>query len=134
MTIAAGFRYENGILLATDTQHTFYSMMKLSRPKLIQLDFLDRKARVGIAIAGDVSFATMATESLESVLQTADLSHESIKTNIGDVVLGLYQKHIQPFNKTEYSFDLLCAVWTKEEGLMLLQTNATSITEISLAG
>jgi len=50
------------------------------------------------------------------------------------VVLGLYQKHIQPFNKTEYSFDLLCAVWTKEEGLMLLQTNATSITEISLAG
>jgi len=127
MTIAAGFRYQNGILLTTDTQHTYSGMMKLSRPKLIQLVF-GEEAKIGIAIAGDVSFATMAAEDIELALPSHGFSHETIRNCIREVMLDIYQKHIQPFNKTEYMFDLLCAIWTKVEGLQLLQTTGTSVT------
>jgi 20S proteasome alpha/beta subunit len=128
MTIAAAFKYQNGILLTTDTQHTYPGMMKLSRPKLIQLDFPEHDAKIAIAIAGDVSFATMAAEDIERALPAKGFSQESVQNCIREVVLDTFQKHILPFNKTEYSFDLLCAVWTKAEGLQLFQTNQTSIT------
>jgi 20S proteasome alpha/beta subunit len=130
MTIAAGFRYQNGVLLTTDTQHTYLGMMKLSRPKLVRLDFLQQGARIGIAIAGDVSFATMAAEDIAAAIPKTDFSPEAIKSVIRDVVLGTYERHIHPFNKTEYNFDLLCALWTTAGGVELYQTNETSVTAI----
>jgi 20S proteasome alpha/beta subunit len=131
VTIAAGFRYRTGILLLADTQHTYRQWMKLSKSKIVELKFPEQKAKIGVAIAGSVDFAIMATEKLEKKLKSDDISHEVIADSVEEVLLDIYGKHIHPFNLgNECGFDLLLAIWTEAEGLTFLNTSGTAITEI----
>lgn len=135
VTIAAGFRYRNGILLLADTQHTYRQWMKLSKSKIVELKFPGQKAKIGVAIAGSVDFAIMATEKLEKKLKSIDITHEVIGDKIEEVLLDIYDRHIHPFNLgNECGFDLLVAMWTDAEGLALLNTSGTAITEIKEYG
>jgi 20S proteasome alpha/beta subunit len=131
VTIAAGFRYRNGILLLADTQHTYRQWMKLSKSKIVELKFPEQKAKIGIAIAGSVDFAIMATEKLEKKLKSDDINHEVIADSVEEVLLDIYSKHIHPFNLgNECGFDLLLAIWTEAEGLAFLNTSGTAITSV----
>jgi hypothetical protein len=121
--------YDGGILLATDTQHSYLKMLKLSRPKLVRLSFLN--AKVGIATAGDVDFALMAAEKIRESLSETNPTHSGIKSAVEEVLLEVYQRHVYPSGMFyENAFDRLLAAWTQAEGLKLFQTSTSSITQI----
>ncbi len=45
MTIAAGFRFSDGLLLCADTQITHTSYMKLNDSKIVAIDFASNEDR-----------------------------------------------------------------------------------------
>jgi 20S proteasome alpha/beta subunit len=132
MTITAGFKFKDGVLLCADTEQT-QGDLKFSGSKLIFED-LRPASSIAFAISGDVSYATMAAQEIIAELRQSKVStHSAIESIIKARILGIYADHLYPHPRAAYSdapaFDLLIAVWA-EGFVRLLSARATAVTEI----
>lgn len=77
MTIAAGFKCDDGILLTADTLITVPGYYKLAQSKIKRLH--TNSCRAFFAIAGDVEFTARGLEIIEGHLNQAEASLEAVK-------------------------------------------------------
>src|SRR5690242_15446901 len=57
VTIAAGFRFADGVLLCADTQITYEGIAKVSGTKILPFEFKRSGVKVVFTFSGDVSYA-----------------------------------------------------------------------------
>jgi hypothetical protein len=133
VTIAAGFKFKNGVALCADTEFSYGALLKVPGSKLISLEF-PGQAALGFALCGSVDHASMAVEDIQTAVARTDFTYPQIKGAIRTVLCDTFPTHVfsHPFYGREGSpaFDLLIGVWTKADGLSLLQTVETAVHEV----
>jgi len=124
MTIGVGFKCDDGVVLAADTQHS--GALKLRGEKVFEIAGTPG-ITVCIAGAGRVSLIRKAVELIGK-----DISKGGASTDIPGVVervlATVHQKHIYPYQGIEEnrpSLQLLVGVWTKDAPFYLLDTDQT---------
>jgi 20S proteasome alpha/beta subunit len=132
MTIAAGFKFKDGILLCADTEQT-QGDLKSTESKLICAD-LQPSFSVVFAIAGSVRYATMAVQEIIADLKKSSADHETaefvIKARISKIYNELLYPHPRAGCNDSPFFDLLIGIQT-EETTRLLACSESSVSEIS---
>src|SRR6202043_1246316 len=96
MTIAIGMRFDDGVLLATDTEVT-QGDIKMSRSKIVERSFGSADAKCIFAIAGAVRYAAMAVDEIASKIDAYGISsYQEIREIIKSELLEMYRTHIWP--------------------------------------
>jgi hypothetical protein len=118
MTIAAGFRCYDGVVLCTDSEHTS-GQSKFYQKKIFQIEA--ENAKVYLAGAGDDLYIKSAAERIESAIRGKLLNLEQIKVASQKVVSSLYKKHFarsrQVKDPNAPSMCLLLAVKVNQSGI-----------------
>jgi 20S proteasome alpha/beta subunit len=133
MTIAAGFKFKDGILMCADTEQT-QGELKFTESKLICAEQQPSFSAV-FAIAGNVRYATMAVQEMIADLKATDVvTHEIAEQVIKHRLSKIYTELLYPHPKANYPdspfFDLLIAVQA-EGASRLLACSESSVSEIS---
>lgn len=132
MTIAAGFCYDNGILLCADSQYT--GSAKINQTKIFPIEY--EGGRAVFALAGNEAYAKQAIQESEHAVRRKGRRWQNpsgVKKIIGDVVRSVYLDHIDlrpPSEQYDSQIFLLVAVWGSVEGLHLYATRKTAIFEV----
>src|SRR5690242_6632496 len=108
MTIAAGFRCRDGIVLGTDTQYTLGGLLRADGPKLFNIAERSDLSMV-IAGAGSVPFMRMAVEEIKTALTTIPLGTAAlpnVKKVIEDVLMNVFSIHVFPVPGEKPEFEL----------------------------
>jgi hypothetical protein len=127
MTIGIGFKCDDGILLAADTQYT-KGAYKGHGPKIFPLfnglGLGQERSDLSVVIAGSgrVAFMTRAIEKLEPALGSlTDPTFGDIQHVLEEELLDFYETYIYPKpdssreREERYGFELLIGVWAKAE-------------------
>jgi 20S proteasome alpha/beta subunit len=131
MTIAAAFKFKDGILLCADTEQT-QGELKYAESKLIYAN-LQPSFSVVFAIAGSVRYATMAVQEIIADLKQSDADHETAEVVIKARISKIYNELLYPHPRVGYSdspfFDLLIGIQA-EGTTRLLACSESSVSEI----
>jgi 20S proteasome alpha/beta subunit len=138
VTIGIGFKCNDGLVLATDTQYT-RGDIKGHGPKLFPLFGPTWRPDLSVLVAGAgrVGFMKSAIEKLEVALgQLADPTLADVKTVTEEVLVDFFEDHIYPMlpSPVHGQFELILAVWTKADGYSLLTTDETTVTTLTASG
>jgi hypothetical protein len=118
MTIAAGFRCYDGVVLCTDSEH-YVGQSKFYGKKIFQAEA--RNASVYIAGAGHDDYIKSAAESMETEITGKIVSLDQIKAAFQEIVLDLYRTHFAPSRQANDpnspSMSLLLAVKVNTYGM-----------------
>ena len=124
MTITAGFRVQDGILLCADTMYT--SGMKSYATKITKLEV--QAGKVAFALAGTEDCCLMLIQACQKALAKVASSNLSME-QIEDVIRKTLRRL---FNENELQDDdaqFLIAAWTAQEGIQLLSTRNGVVVE-----
>ena len=130
MTIAAGFKVQDGILLCADTQYT--GAMKVQQQKIFPITIAGEP--YAFAIAGNEVYGKMAIQECQEAI--ADLPVENrteraVRRSLAHVVKTFNEEYIDTRPETEREgarFDLLVAAWVpRGGGLNLFSTKGVGL-------
>lgn len=127
MTIAAGFRCGDALVLCADTEVTVGTDLKLRRTKVLTYEADDCK--ILFVGAGNADFIRMVSQKICNAVGPSP-THYEIQCLVEKTLLNVFRNHIRWYPTPEDqkpNFELLVSVWTKDEGLELLKTSATAI-------
>jgi 20S proteasome alpha/beta subunit len=93
MTIAAGFRFDGGVLLCADSEETRGDAVKVSVPKIEVFD--KRYSKLVVTGAGDSDLLDRAFEELDRRIPARN-SEVAIVQTIENLVRELYAKYVYP--------------------------------------
>jgi hypothetical protein len=118
MTIAAGFRCYDGVVLCTDSEHTV-GQSKFYQKKIFQAEACN--ALVYLAGAGHDDYIKSTAEGIEAAIKDKVVSLDQIKVAAQAVVSGLYRDHFAPSRQVNDpnapSMSLLLAVKVNDYGI-----------------
>ncbi len=129
MTIAAGFRVQEGILLCADTQYTGTQI--INETKLFPLDC--GEVRVVMALAGSEAYGKMVIqECLEAIRQSSmTRTLRAMRLAIRETLKPLYEEYVDTrptaAERDGAQFCTLTALWSKAEGLDLIASQDTAV-------
>lgn len=134
MTIAAGFRFDTGILLCADTHHTSQSRTEETKIYVIG----HHMAKVALAITGRVMYAKRAvehiTQNIKSIPQD-QLSKGRLQNAIEDGLQSIFNNHVYTHpdwgKEASPEFSFVIAMYSPIDGAVLLQTEETLSAEIA---
>jgi 20S proteasome alpha/beta subunit len=121
MTIAAGFRVLDGVLICADTEHSAGGMLT-HESKVIPADFSHGK--VIFALSGEnVELAKAAVQKCVEALRASHpneiRNHHDIAALVERIIHREYRKHVcpKPSPSDASVYQLLMAAWTPHDGL-----------------
>ncbi len=135
MTVAAGFRFDEGLMLCTDTKHTYSGAMKLQSPKIFKTEYASG-LKTAFCIVGSVRYCKMIVQKCESALATLapeETSKIEVKTVVETILLTAFQEHLYKhpdFSKGPLSVSFLIGVWSPVDGIGFYSTEDTAINEL----
>ncbi len=133
MTIIAGFRFNEGILVCADTKNsggpTNIYQTKLHKKKY------PSTANSVFAIAGRTKFARVAIEQCENALaRLPNPTLQEMESTITDELIAFHQKHIYKHPDRNIgggpNFSLLVGLWSPIDGVELYSTEETSLDKV----
>jgi hypothetical protein len=128
VTIDIGFKCDDGLLLATDTQYS-KGDFKSDGPKIFPTVMPADRADLAVVIAGagTVPLMKRAQEFLRTaLLGLASPSSNSVRALVEETLLAFYKKFVYPRND-EADFDLIFAVWTESDGFEIFTSNQNAL-------
>lgn len=132
MTIAAGFRFNGGLLLCADTEQTV-GEFKLPGSKIISIDLMP-SATLSFAISGSVPYATMCVEEIIDELRITKLNFSSIEDVIKRKIADIYTRLLYSHPRANYAdspfFDLIIGVYAQEEVKLMASAEAAVVTDL----
>jgi 20S proteasome alpha/beta subunit len=137
VTTGVGFKCEDGLVLATDTQYT--GAWKLRGEKLFEIKHSDT-LRVCMAGAGRVSLIRKAVEIVGKTLPNACDKLSDAQEVLENALTRIFDKYVNPSlspDEKRASLELLVGVWSSKEGFALLQTEekvATWVNDYGVVG
>lgn len=138
MTIAAGFRFADGLLLCADTQITSPSYMKLNDPKIVAIDFVSNGgSKAAFALTGTMAYCRMAVEHCRRKLAERapnQMSSLEMMVAIEEALEGFCQDHLYKhpaFERGEIQVQMLVGMWSHlDNTLTLLATVENAVTVV----
>jgi len=131
VTIAAGFKFKDGILLCADREIT-EGISKFSEVKVFG-EQVGSNVSLAFTLAGAMDYAEMAIQEIIAVVKSSHLTtHAAIWGTIRDKVHDIYSESIgilPEMQRAESQFNLLVAVWA-EGSHKLYVTENTAIKEV----
>ena len=134
MTIAAAFKFDQGIVVCADTEQTL-ATLKISRSKVIphEINTGNAKASLLFCISGDVAHATMAVQEIIAAIDRQGLTFPSIRSVVKEHLLGIHVQYVFPHPATRDgtgpSFQIIVAGSTADKPTWLLSTSDAAVTE-----
>jgi len=137
VTIAAGFKFKDGILVCADTQYT--SSVKFHQSKIssatVASDKFDYLEMV-FAMSGTDGHMQMAVEVCEDAISRCDVADSGFiyeaRDQCASALATLYEKHFFPHKLYGYeggpSASLIIGIYVTGEGSDLLWTHETAVT------
>ena len=124
VTITAGFRVDDGILLCADTMYT--GGMKFYETKIFKTEI--KGGTVAFVLAGSQDYGLMAIQNCQKALLKSGpklRSMDDIQDLISSTLMLLFKQHteMQPEDQVE----LIIGAWTKSDGLRLLSTRKAAV-------
>lgn len=135
VTIAAGFSFSEGVILCTDTKHTYSGAMKLQSPKIFKKEY-SSGVKTAFCIVGTVRYCKMIVQKCEGAIATLEqdkCSKVEVKTVIETILLNTFQEHIYKhpdFATRTLSAGFLIGIWSPIDGLGFYSTEDTAINEL----
>lgn len=129
MSIAAGIRYKDGVLLCADTEQSAWSHT-LHESKIKRIDLPD--ARIVISYAGHAAFSLSAIEKCERVLRHTE--PDALKEELEGTLEEEYRRHV--LGHPDHAIDgtlpykMLIAFWRSGEKAQLFKTTQTAMHEV----
>lgn len=137
VTIAAGFKFDHGIMLCADSQFNYSGVIKASGKKIFIKYFKKPLVSVGFAIAGSVPHAQKAIRKICEQIRTIDsprVTSETIVAAIEDALEPFYRDHIRTHPNYQKAgspeFDLIIATWTEADKEKLFATYEDCCNEV----
>lgn len=139
LTIAAGFRFAEGLLLCADTQITYQSFMKLSDSKIVPIEFSSNGGSKAVfALTGSVPYCHMAIEHCRRELASQApnrMSSSEMMICIEEALEGFCQDHLYKhpaFERGEISMHMLVGTWSHVDNMLtLLATRENAVTKVT---
>ena len=138
MTIAAGFNFQDGLLISTDTQHGGGSRLQAS--KIFTKDDYSNGLKTVFAYAGSMYSARMGVQHCESALEQlpAGADEIALREVIEAQLANLYTQTIAACpDPTDSGFDLIAGLWSPAGGLHAYRCHDPQVMEFpgyALAG
>lgn len=127
MTIAAGFRFAEGLLLCADTQITSPGYMKLNDSKIVAIDFASNGgSKAAFALTGSLAYCHMAVEHCRRELASNapdKMSSSEMMISIEDALEGFCEDHLfkhPAFERGEISVQMLIGTWSHVDKILTL--------------
>lgn len=139
MTIAAGLKFDNGVLLCADSQLSYGGISKTPGHKLMSADLAPLQVQLGFAFAGDVPKAKTAMRNIiNGCMEVAQdcgdgLTGELLFDAIEEAQRKTYQtvfKHPKYLRGDGPDYWLLICGWLKKEGVALFVTDEDAVTPV----
>ena len=127
MTVAAGFRCRDAIILCADSRLTIPDTFRFDE-NLKMAGYKDETIAATLAGAGDWDYFRMAFEKIKSRLHV----NPDAKKALEETVLEVYETHIAALGEppeTRPGFQLLMASRTNDTPMSLLRTTSTAFAE-----
>jgi len=138
MTIAAGFRFADGILLCADTQITYEGIAKVSGTKILPFEFKRSALKVVFTFSGDVSYAKGGIKACVrkiKKLEPPTIALEDVESAISESLNSYFQnlvyKHPHYKMPGGPDFWLIVGIWSPKDGLGLYETADAVVTKVS---
>jgi 20S proteasome alpha/beta subunit len=126
MTIIAGFRGSDSIVMAADTQETIGEHLKVSVPKL--KDCYGERWKAIVGGAGASKMIDLLFERIDGIdNDTCDVL--DFRNELESILHDVYTRHIYsaPSGIREYlDISLLIGLWTSKNGMNLIETSGTA--------
>ncbi len=136
MTIAAGFKFSDGVLLCADTQITYQGIAKVSGTKILPFEFKGNGSKVVFAFSGSVNYAKGGIKQcVRAISKLSAVSREELENAICDSLNAYFQKLI--YKHPHYQlvggpdFSLVIGLWSPKDGLGLYETMDAVVTEVT---
>jgi len=134
VTIAAGFRFDNGALLCADTKYV--GAMALYNPKLFPKGYKNGTASI-FAVVGNSAFSRMAVDKCEAALaQLSDPSQSKMTAAIESVLLKVHKQHVFPHPDRNLEggpdFWLILALYSPVDKVSTFYTTQTALVPFDL--
>lgn len=127
MTIAAGFRCADGVLICADTQETFPDYLKTYTSKISTFQH-EQDYRLALSGAGESDIIEMVFQEIVERLRVKQHDSEFVERTIRDVVYDVTAKHVIPFPKEERPwFHLIIAVQANGARVRLFKTSGSVV-------
>lgn len=130
VTIAAGFKFDQGILFCADTKIT--TDIKTDESKISALRYPGGNCTTVFTFAGCVPYARMLVRRCEeritglTSLHGVPLSMKTVEDNIEDCLVEFYQTHVYPHpDPDSVAPELLIGIWLKGETRLLTAVETT---------
>jgi 20S proteasome alpha/beta subunit len=133
VTIAAGFRYKNGLLLCADTQYT--GQIKFRGSKILAKSY-DDGSKSAFVIVGNPRYARMCVNVVEDTIESLDNPDRSLSKMQSIVIAGvkeIHQGHIFKHpRREEITVQFLIGLWSaRTKGdVAFLSTEDTSVIRV----
>lgn len=138
MTIAAGFRFAEGVLICADTEISA-GTAKYQASKIFAYDFVSNgsNSKAVFAFSGSVHYAQMAIQRCQRALSARPqdkMTRGGMADTIADSLHSFHMKYV--LKHPEYrlpggpDFWLVIGLWSPDDGLGLYDTEGAAIREI----
>jgi 20S proteasome alpha/beta subunit len=135
MTIAAGFRFADGILLCADTQISYGGIEKVSGTKILPFEFKNG-SKVVFTFSGTVNYAKGGIKQcVRAISKLPAVSREELENAICDSLNEYFKKLVYTHPHYQQAggpdFFLVIGLWSPKDGLGLYETLDATVTEIT---
>jgi 20S proteasome alpha/beta subunit len=135
MTIAAGFRFADGILLCADTQISYGGIEKVSGTKILPYEFKNG-SKVVFTFSGTVNYAKGGIkECVRAISKLPAVSREELENAICDSLNEYFKKLVYTHPHYQQAggpdFFLVIGLWSPKDGLGLYETLDATVTEVT---
>lgn len=134
MTIAAGFKCQDSVILCTDLEIT-YPTLKLPEKKIFPLNVPNREMNIAFATAGTFNYAKSAFQFIKkSLLELSKGTFDttSLQVFLEDQLCMFHEKHIYKHPRYGYTdgpqvFFVIAAQFKNEQNVSLFATDETTV-------
>lgn len=136
MTIAAGFKIQEGVVLCADTKHTYSGAMKLQSAKIFKKDDYPSGIKTAFCIVGSVRYCKMIIQKCEGALARLgahECSRAEVRAVIETILITAFEEHIYrhpDFTRGSLAVGYLIAIWSPIDGIGFYSTEDTAINEL----
>jgi 20S proteasome alpha/beta subunit len=117
MTIAVALTFDEGILLAADTKHTFPGAMKLESTKIFAATYANGERSAFAITADSVDWAVGALQRCEEALRigSGQRTVEEMRNIVDRTLRAFYRGHVYAYPPPRPGFTLLFVLGTHDE-------------------
>jgi len=137
MTITAGFLCRDGVILCADSQFTYGDVFKAKGRKLSSHNLAPLPAKIGFALAGNVSHAQVAIRkivtNLQDISDPTTVNTRKIVESIEKTLHKYYKKYIwkhPKYSDGDLDFSLLMTIYTESNGASLFYSDEDAVVNV----